>query len=133
MGAGERAPTKARVTRQRSLLNQLANRTEPPVLKLAHIEVSLRCDVLRPSQKEVACRLHDALTFDHALDLVPLEFRRQPLENGFAGFLDLQEQRRAVATHVQPDGAERANAADTDDLEGDVLERISIDETKPVR
>jgi hypothetical protein len=45
---------------------------------------------------------------------------------------DLQEQRRAIAAHVQPDGAESANATDTDHLEGDVLERVSIDQTKPV-
>src|SRR5262249_46944063 len=31
------------------------------------------------------------------------------------------------------DGAERADAADADHLEGDVLEHISIEETKPVR
>ena len=59
-------------------------------------------------REHVARRLHDTLTLDHPLALVALEFRRQPFEHGFAGFLDLQEQRRAVAARVQPDGAERA-------------------------
>src|SRR5438128_7752338 len=114
MGAGKRAPTKAGVARQRSLLNQLADRTESPVLQLAHIEVPVRCDVLRPAQEEIARRLHDALTFDHPLTLVTLECRPEPLEHGFAGFLDLQEPRRAVAAHVEADGPERAKPADAD-------------------
>src|SRR5438046_7430820 len=109
MGARKRPPTKAGVARQCSLLNQLADRTEPPVLQLAHIEVSVRCDVLRPAQEEIACGLHDALTLDHPLALMALEFRGQPLEHGFAGFFNLQEQRRAVAAQVEADGAERAN------------------------
>src|SRR5438552_17355644 len=103
MGARKRPPTKAGVARQCSLLNQLADRTEPTVLQLAHIEVSVRCDVLRPAQEDVARRLHDALTFNHPLALVALEFRRQLLEHGFAGFLDLQEQRSAVTAQVEAD------------------------------
>src|SRR5262245_55777032 len=133
MVTGERTPAQARVALERPLLNQLADRTEPPVLQMAYIEVSMRRNVLRPTQELVTRRLHDTLTLDHPPALVAVEFRSQPLEHGPAGFLDLQEQRCAVAAHVERDCAKRANAADADRLEGDVLERISIDEAKPIR
>src|SRR5262245_38740857 len=90
-GAGQCAPAQARVARKSFPLNQIADRTEPPVFQLAHIEISVRRDVLRPSEEDVARRLHNALTLDHTLALVPLEFRPQPFEYGFASFLDLQE------------------------------------------
>src|SRR5215470_17481958 len=132
MGARERAPAQLRIARERLLLDQLADRAKPPVLQLAHVELTMGCGVLGPAQEHVARRLHDALALDHALALMAVELRRQPLEHGLAGFLELQEQRRAVATHVEPDGAERADAADADNLEGDVLERVAIEETEAV-
>src|SRR5262249_14492640 len=100
MSAGERTSAQTCVARQRVLLDQLADRTKPPVLQLAHIELSARCDVLRPAEKDIACRLHDALSLDHPLALMALEFRRQPFEHRFSGLLDLQKQRRSVAAHV---------------------------------
>src|SRR5262249_58600594 len=100
-------------------LDQFADRTEPPVLELAHIELPVRRGILGPAEEQVACRLHDALALDHPLALVALEFWRQPLEHGWAGLLELQEQRPAVAAPLTPDGAERADAADADHLEGD--------------
>jgi hypothetical protein len=60
------------------------------------------------------------------------KFRRQPLEHRLAGFLDLQEEWSAIAANVQPNGAERANATDANHLEGDILQPISVEETKPV-
>src|SRR5215468_3440670 len=132
MGAGKRAATQAPVTRECLLLHQITDRAESPVFQLAHIELPVRGLILRPAQEDVARRLHDALALDHPLALVTLELLPKPLEYGLAGFLDLQEQRSAVAAHKQPDGAKRADAADADHLERDILERISIDETKPV-
>src|SRR5262249_14006493 len=99
---------------------------------MAHIELSARRDILRPAEKDVARRLHDALSLDHPLALMAFEFRRQPFEHGSSGLLDLQKERRGVAANVEPDGAERSNAADADHLEGNVLERVSIDEKMPV-
>src|SRR6516225_9007088 len=40
MRAGERAPAQARVVDQSILLYEFADRTEPPVLQLAHVEMS---------------------------------------------------------------------------------------------
>ena len=133
MRARERAPAQPRVVEQRALLHQLADRSEAPVLELADVEISPRRAILRPTQKDVARRLHDALALDHAAARVILELRAEALEHGLAGFLDLQEQRGAVAAHEQADGTEGADAADADHLEGDVLERIAFEQTKPLR
>src|SRR5262245_8384438 len=133
MRARKRAPAEAGIACERSLLDQGPDRTEPPVLQMAYIEVSVRCHVLGPAEEQIARRLHDALALDYPLALVAAEFRCQPLKHGLAGFLDLQEQRRGVSAHVEPDGAEGADAADTHHLEGYVLERVSIDEITPVR
>src|SRR5262245_35532089 len=62
-----------------------------------------------------------------------LELRPQTLEHGFSRFLDLQEQRGAVAAHEQADGTEGADASDPDHLEGRVLERVPLDEAAPLR
>jgi hypothetical protein len=58
---------------------------------VTHIEISVRSNILRPTQEDIARRLHDALTLDHPLALMARKFRRQPLEHRLAGFLDLQE------------------------------------------
>jgi hypothetical protein len=59
--------------------------------QVTHIEISVRSDILRPTQEDIARRLHDALTLDHPLALMARKFRRQPLEHRLAGFPDLQE------------------------------------------
>src|SRR5580765_1551058 len=111
MGARERTSAQLPIACERLLLDQLADRAKPPVLQLAHIELTLRCGVLGPAQEHVAGRLHEPLALDHALALMAVEFRGEPLEHGLARFRYLQEQRCAVAAHVEPDGAERADAA----------------------
>src|SRR5260370_2229322 len=62
-----------------------------------------------------------------------LEFRPEALEDGFFRFFDLKEQRSAIAAHEQADGAERTDASHPDDFEGDVLERVALEETTPLR
>src|SRR5207247_7363767 len=97
---------------------------EPPVLQLAHVEIARGRLVLGPAEEDVARRLHHALALDHAAALVTTTFRAEPLAHGFAGLLDLQEQRRAVAGQEQPDPAEPAHAADADHLERHAFERV---------
>src|SRR5260370_5570392 len=133
MGACERAPAQMRIAGQRSLFPQLADRSETPVLQLAHVEISPRRVVLRPTEEDVARRLHGALTFDHAPARVILEFRPEALEHGFPRFFDLKKQLSAVAPHEQADGAERADASHPDDFESHVLERVALDEVTPLR
>ena len=61
------------------------------------------------------------------------EFPPQTLEHGFSRFFDLKEQGSAVAAHEQADGTESPHASNADDFERDVLERVSLDETTPLR
>src|SRR5262249_51512516 len=107
--------------------------SEPPVLQLPHVEMSLRRVVLRPTEEDIACRLHGALAFDHALARVILEFRPEALEDGFSRFFDLKKQRSAVAAREQADGAESTDASHPDNFEGHVLERVALDEATTLR
>src|SRR5215510_14067286 len=100
---------------------------------MPYIELAARWAIFRPAKEEVARSLHDALPLDHALALVTFELRRQAFEHGRAGFFDLQEQWRAIAAGVEPDGAEGANAADANHFEGDVPQRIAIEQATAIR
>src|SRR5262245_2091834 len=133
MGTCERAPAQMRIAGEGSLFHQLADRSEMPVLQLAHVEISPRRVVLRPTEEDIARRLHGALTFDHAPARVILEFRPEALEHGFPRFFDLKKQRSAVAAHEQADGTEGTAASHPDNFEGDVLERVALDEVTPLR
>src|SRR2546429_8448608 len=62
-----------------------------------------------------------------------LELRPETLEDGFCRFLDLQKQRSVAPAHEQADRTERADASDPDDLEGDVLECVALDQATPLR
>src|SRR5262249_34062018 len=110
----------------------IADRTQPPVLQLPNIELPVRSGVFRPPQEYVACRLHDTLTLHHPLALVARVCRSQSLEHRRARFLQLQKQWRAVPAHIKPDGAERADAADANHFEGDVLELVPVNKQKSV-
>src|SRR4051812_24806627 len=122
-----------RVVHEGTLLHELADRPEPPVLQLAHVEVPLGSRVLRPSQKDVARRLHDMLAFDAPLARVTLEFSPEAFEHGCSRLLDLKEEGSAVAAREQADRAERANASDPDRLERYVIERVAIEQVQPLR
>src|SRR5262245_31795901 len=100
---------------------------------MPHVELAARWPIFRPAKEKVACRLHDALALDHALALVAFELRSQALEHGRAGLFDLQEQGRAIAADVEPDGTEGANAADADHFEGDVPQHIAIEQVTAIR
>src|SRR5262249_26023903 len=84
--------------------------------------------VLRPTEADIARRLHGALTSHPARARVPPEFRPEALKHGFPRFFDLKKQRSAVAAHEQADGAEGTDASHPDNFEGDVLERVALDE-----
>src|SRR5713226_10216082 len=96
------------------LFHQLADRSKAPVFQLAHVKMSGRRAILRPTQEDIACGLHGPLTFDDPLARVTFEFRPKALQDGFRGFLDLKKQWGSVAAHEQADGAERTDAPDAD-------------------
>src|SRR5262245_1884994 len=133
MRAGERAPAQARVIEESILLDELADGAEPPVLELAHIEMPARCLVLRPSQKNIARRLHDMLPFDDAPAGMTVVLWPKAFEHRFSRFLDLKKQRRTLSAREQADRAERAHASDADRLEGHVPERVAVEQEPPLR
>src|SRR6516164_6331808 len=80
-----------------------------------------------PAEKDVWGSLHHALPDHYALPVIGVV--RRPGERGehrFLRLLDLQQQWRAVVCDEQADRAERADAADTDGLEGDVAAMIAL-------
>jgi len=64
---------------------------------------------------------------------VPIALWPEAFEHGFLGFLELKKHRGTVAAHEQADGAERAHAPDPDSLERSILERVSLEQTQPLR
>jgi hypothetical protein len=131
--AGERAPAQAGVVYEGILLDDLANRPEPPVFQMAHVEVPARHRIFRPAEEDVARGLHGPLPFDDAPPRVPVEFWPEAFEYRFSGLLELKEQWRAVAAREQAHGAKRAHASDPDDLKGGVFERVSLKQAQPLR
>src|SRR6185312_10714390 len=113
---------------------ELADRAKPAVLQDADIEPNAQRLVCRPAEKNVACGLHHPLPLDHppALRAVVGKLFREPLEDRALRLLDLQEERLAVAAQEQPDNADRADRADPDRLEGDVLQLIPVEKNRPV-
>src|SRR5262249_6015557 len=99
---------------------------------MPHVELAARWPILRPAKEEVARRLHNALALDHALALVTFELGRQALEHGRSSFFDLQEEGRAVAAGVKPDGTKGANATDSDHFKGDVAKRIALEQATAI-
>src|SRR5262249_14466256 len=104
-----------------------------PVLQVAHVKVSPRRFIFRPPQEHVAGRLHDALTFHDPLARVTFEFRPEALEHGLSRFFHLKEQRSTVTAHEQADGTEGPHTSNADNFEGDVLERVALDQATPLR
>ena len=98
-------------------------RPEPVIFQAADVELPACLGVLHEAQERVGRRLHQTLSVHHPL-AGGSGCARGPaaegLENGAAGFLDLQEQRRTLFRHQQGHGAEGADAAHADDLEGHV-------------
>ena len=88
-----------------------------------------------PAKENVARRLHRALAFDDPLALVAqiLWRRYNPFEGRCLRFLDLQEHVILIRRHEEPDGAKCSNAADANNLDGYIGERIPFDEIAPLR
>ena len=91
MRTGESTPAQTGIMDQGVLLHELANCPETPILQLANVEMSGRRVVFRPSEKNVARRLHGTLTFDDPPARMTAEFRRKAFKNGFARLFNLKE------------------------------------------
>src|SRR5262249_21346709 len=78
--------------------------------------------------KNVARRLHHTLTFDDPPTRVAIEFWPEAFEDRLSRFLDLKEQRIAIAAREQTDRAERADAPDPNRLKSNVVERVAVEQ-----
>src|SRR6202034_3161549 len=128
MRPGQRPPAELAVQLHAGGQDVLDVDGELPVPELTDIEVAGPAVQARfgplPAQEDVAGCLHQPLAGDHPLALVgELAGTDEAAEYGRLGFLHLQEQRigRIAAEH-QDDPAARPDAADPDDLTGDVTE-----------
>ena len=109
-----------------------------PVPQLAHVVVVLPAvdallDAL-PAEEDVAGGLHQPLPLDHALTVVrELALGEVGLEDRRLGFLDLQEERVVVVAADQEGYPRaRADAADPDDLAGQLDEAVLREQVAPV-
>ena len=135
VSAGERPAAHLRVGQDARLPEQLELRRPLAVPQLAVVEVApFRTRAGRPAEEHVAGRLHQALALDDSLPMVTLGRPAEiPLEDRGLGFLDLQEERVLLVDALEiRDQAQRPDAADTDDLAGDVDEAVPIDQLAPV-
>src|SRR5262249_30595685 len=89
--------------------------------------------VLGPAEENVACGLHRTLALDHPTPGMTMELDAHAFQHRFARFLELKEQRRTIGAQEQADGAESTNAPNSDYLEGDILERIALQQIAALR
>src|SRR5438105_3288854 len=128
MGPGKRPAAKVRVGLERCAFDDPADRTEVAVLELTNVKLPVGAWVFGNAQKNIARGLHCALPLDHAASLVDQAWRGRGdfFENRSKRLLDLQKQWLSIGRHEKPDRAECADAADADDLEGDIRERVAL-------
>src|SRR6202047_5347502 len=135
MCPGKRPAAKVRIGVERLAFDDLADRTETAILELTNVKLPVGFWVFGKAQKNVARRLHRALPLDDAAALMDQARRRRGdlCENRRQRLLDLQKQRLSIRRHKKPDRAKRTNAADADDLEGDVGKRVALHQRAPFR
>src|SRR6516165_2056223 len=95
--------------------------------------MSTSSGVFCPSQKNVARRLHDTLTFRDPLARMTAEFWSKAFEHRSPRLFDLNEQRCTVVAHEQSDGAERTNASNPDCFEGHIPKHVSLEQASSFR
>src|ERR1700730_2664737 len=130
MCPGKRPAAKVRIDIERVAFDDLADRTETAVLELADVKMPVGLRVFRPAQKKIARGLHRALALDDPSALLDEARRRRNdrFEYRSKRLLDLQEQRLTIRRHEKPDRAKGADAADANDLDGDIGKRIMFHE-----
>src|ERR1700730_14181527 len=109
---------EARIGIELSAFQDFADGTKVPVLELANIKIPASLWVLSPAEKNIARRLHCALTFDDTGALMGEIFwgRCKFFENRMQRLLDLQKQMLAIRGHEKADGAKCADASDADNF-----------------
>ena len=137
MGTGQRRAAHLAVDAEDLGFHDVDLRRELPVPHLAHVEVVLGpVGVLEPvpAEEDVARGLHEPLPLDDPPPVVRVgALADVRLEHGRLRFLDLEEERIAlVASEQQRDPAPGPDAADADDLAGDVDELELLEEVATI-
>ena len=125
------------VHQQPALVHRSDVRRGLPVPELADVEVA--CHPVQPrnpvpAEHDVARRLHQALALDDPLAAVrELAASEERLEHRALCLLQLQEQRvLVIPAEQQRDPGARADAADADDLAGEVDEAVTLEQPAAV-
>ena len=132
MGTRKGAAAQCGVKRQ-SRFKPGSDIGEAVILEPPDVEISAVHRNLGPAEEDVGGRLQHALADDNALAVIGIV--GSPSVRGqhrLLRFLDLEQQRRLVARHQQADGAERADAADPDDFECDIMQTVALQQNPPV-
>src|SRR5262249_18648007 len=134
----ERPAAEPSVGEHRVRLHQLDDRRALRIPELPEVEVArLAVEPLLgvdPAEEDVARGLRQPLTLDHALAVVrELALAHERLEHRRLRLLRLQEQRiAAVAPEQEYDPRPRPDAADADDLTGEVDHAVPLDQLAAV-
>ena len=130
----QRPPAEARVELEVQRGHRLDHSRPLHVAQLPPVQMTVLLHALRPSEVDVARRLHHPLAVHHALSgLLEPALRQVILKHGGRCLLDLQEERVALVAALQEDDeSPRADAADSDDLAGDVDDLEALQEVASV-
>jgi hypothetical protein len=132
VGPGQRFPTQSAERGQRPRRESGDVGGHFHIAQLPHIEFSSP-RTGRPTQKDIAGRLHQPLSHHHALAIVSKGIRPGPsFEHRSPCFLGLQEQGIVLITNQQDDETARAHRADTDHLVRRVDDSVAIEEGSAV-
>ena len=111
---------------------QLDHGPDLHVPELADVEMPAEL-ALRPAEEDVARRLHHSVPVHNPLAMIAVDaLAGTRLQDRGPRLFDLEEQGILLAGHQQRHGAEGADAADPNYLDGDVLEFRAVDEHPPV-
>src|SRR5262249_23785264 len=98
------------------------------------IKLSARDVVLGRAEKNIAGGLHHPLAFNDATTLMSFvpQLAAEPLQHGVLRLLELQEKRLVISGQEKSDAAKRADRADANRLEDEVLHREAVEELQSI-
>jgi len=132
VGAGQHPTAGLRIDIQHFSIESLHQRLDLGIVQLSHIELSA-IGSRGPPEKNVRRRLHQTLPHHDALSVMTVcASADMGLEDRLNRLLELQKQRLVALRHHQGDPAPSADAADTNDLDGNINESIPVDKHAPV-
>ena len=124
----ERPTANSRVCPQQVEIPIFDDRAHLHVAQLANVDVA-SVDSPRPAQEDIARRLHQTLTRDDSMAVVLMQaLPHVRLQHRGLRFFYLQEKRVVVRRKEESDGAQRADAADSDRLNRQVAKMKAVEQ-----